>query len=202
PCQFYFGREVAPGGYLWVFPKDAHHANIGIGISGNYSREKPAKYYLEKFMCKHFPHAEWSRVVAGGVPCNPPLKRLTKGNVMLAGDAGHQVNPLTGSGIANALQAGKLAGETAGEALHSSDLIEFSLQMYTKRWYRARGRHHKSNMRLKNAVIKLDDDKLNELARLMHKIPRSEWSFLKIFLFAMRNSPDLIIDCIKVLRKF
>lgn len=201
-CRFYLGREMAPGGYLWVFPKNEHHANIGIGISGNYSREKPAQHYLEKFMCKYFPHAEWSNVVAGGVPCNPPLKQLTKGNVMLVGDAGHQINPLTGAGIANALQAGKLAGETAGEALHSSDIIESSLQIYTKRWYRARGRHHKSNTRLKNAVSKLDDDKFNGLARLMYKIPRSEWSFLKIFLFAISNRPDLIIDCMKVFRKF
>jgi len=200
-CLFYFGHEVAPGGYLWVFPKDAHHANIGIGISGNYSREKPAKYYLEKFMGKYFPHAEWTNVVAGGVPCNPPLKQLTMNNVMLSGDAGHQVNPLMGAGIANALQAGKFAGEIAGEALCSPDPIDSSLKMYTKRWYRARGKHHKSNTRLKNAVKKLDDDKLNELVRLMNKIPRNEWSFLKIFLLAIRSNPDLIIDCIKVFRK-
>ena len=201
-CRFYFGRDIAPGGYLWVFPKGPHRANIGLAISGNFSRIKPAQDYLVKFMKRQFPYAEWSRVVAGGIPCNPKLKQLTRANVMLAGDAGHQVNPLTGAGIANALQAGRIAGETAVEALNSNNSLEKSLQMYTKRWFRARGRNHKNCTRLKNVVINLDDDKLNELARLVHSIPQSEWSMLKIFLLAVRSNPELIIDAIKVFRKF
>ena len=31
---FYLGNEVAPEGYLWVFPKGERSANVGIGISG------------------------------------------------------------------------------------------------------------------------------------------------------------------------
>ena len=36
----YVGKKHAPGGYLWVFPKGEGFANIGIGISGKYSKEK------------------------------------------------------------------------------------------------------------------------------------------------------------------
>ena len=28
---FYFGKDVAPGGYFWVFPKAGCSANIGLG---------------------------------------------------------------------------------------------------------------------------------------------------------------------------
>lgn len=201
-CQFYFGHEVAPGGYLWVFPKSENQANIGLAVSGSYSRQKPAKDYLLQFMNKRFPHAEWENMVAGGIPCNPPLKQLTKSNLMLAGDAGHQVNPLTGAGIANAIQAGRLAGEAAGNAIRSDGSIEQNLKTYTKRWYRSRGRLHKSATRLKNTVHGFDDDKLNELSRLLHDMPKNDWSMLRIFLFAVRKKPELIVDCIKLFKKF
>ena len=39
----YVGNNYAPGGYLWVFPKGDRFANIGIGISGKYSKNKSAK---------------------------------------------------------------------------------------------------------------------------------------------------------------
>jgi len=34
---FYLGNEVAPEGYLWIFPKGKRTANVGIGISGKKS---------------------------------------------------------------------------------------------------------------------------------------------------------------------
>ena len=36
----YIGSNYAPGGYLWFFPKGDCAANIGIGISGKYSKNK------------------------------------------------------------------------------------------------------------------------------------------------------------------
>ena len=46
----YVGKNHAPGGYLWVFPKGDKFANIGIGISGKYSKHKSAKKFLDEFM--------------------------------------------------------------------------------------------------------------------------------------------------------
>jgi len=36
-CIFYTGETIAPGGYLWVFPRGDGSANIGLGIAGNRS---------------------------------------------------------------------------------------------------------------------------------------------------------------------
>jgi digeranylgeranylglycerophospholipid reductase len=37
--EFYLGNDVAPRGYLWVFPKGKGLANVGLGVRG-----KPAKH--------------------------------------------------------------------------------------------------------------------------------------------------------------
>jgi len=199
-CFLYFGRNVAPGGYAWIFPKNAHTANVGLGISGKYACEKSAEQYLIQFLQQNFPDGAYSPMVAGGVPCNPPLKKMVLGNVLVAGDAGHTVNPVIGAGIANALQSGKFAGEIAAEACADPKNMESILQKYPKKWYRARGLHMKRFIRLKNFIQKFDDDKFNELARLIKSVPSSEWSILKVFMFAVRNRPDLLIDAIKVYR--
>ncbi len=201
-CQFYFGNKIAPGGYLWIFPKSRSRANIGIGISGDRSIEMPAEDYLDKFMKEYFPDARITNRVAGGVPCNPRLKNIVKGNVILAGDAGHQVNPLTGAGIANALQAGKIAGETAAKAIESGEINYDILKKYPERWFRSRGRTHRSATNIKNYIHKISDKKLNDLAGLIRKLPENERSLLKLFLFVVKNKPELIIDAVKIFRKF
>ena len=60
---FYLGNEVAPEGYLWVFPKGKRSANVGIGISGRKSGEgHRAKDYLDRFVKKTFPERQDHRV--------------------------------------------------------------------------------------------------------------------------------------------
>ena len=77
--------------------------------------------------------------MAGGIGCNPPLGNMSKNNVLVAGDAGHTVNPLTGAGIATALQSGKIAGEIAAEASLNMNQSEKILRNYPKKWFRSRG---------------------------------------------------------------
>jgi len=141
----YFGEKTAPGGYAWVFPKSANCANVGLGISGKYARKKSAEEYLDSFLSDNFPNGTYSCKVAGGIPCNPPLKSMVKGNVLVAGDAGHTVNSLTGAGIANALQSGRFAGEIAAEACSDFDNFESIVKKYPRKWFKARGIHMNRN---------------------------------------------------------
>ncbi|MDI3540015.1 MAG: digeranylgeranylglycerophospholipid reductase, partial [Methanolobus sp.] len=46
-CYFFLGNEIAPGGYIWVFPKGKDLANVGIGILGSKSGKKHAIDYLK-----------------------------------------------------------------------------------------------------------------------------------------------------------
>ncbi len=42
---FYFGKDVAPNGYFWVFPKGNNKANIGLGVSGLIGKKKSAQSF-------------------------------------------------------------------------------------------------------------------------------------------------------------
>ena len=76
------------------------------------------------------------------------------------------------------------------------------LKEYPKRWFKSRGRNQKSAMNLKNYIFRLSDKRLNELVDLMHRLPENDRSLMKLFLFVVRNKPELIIDAVKLFRKF
>ena len=109
---------------LLNFPKNDRVANVGLGISGEYARYKSAKKYLKEFIDKHFPNSAVLYTVVGGVPCAPTLKKIVADGLMLVGDAAHQVNPISGGGIATAMIAGKIAGCVAAEAIKEDDFSE------------------------------------------------------------------------------
>ena len=63
-CDFYVGREIAPRGYIWVFPKGENIANVGVGIGGAISGKggKLAIDYLNEFVKRKFPEGKsWLR---------------------------------------------------------------------------------------------------------------------------------------------
>ncbi|MCK5184207.1 MAG: NAD(P)/FAD-dependent oxidoreductase, partial [Candidatus Heimdallarchaeota archaeon] len=53
PTMFdlYMGNEIAPRGYLWVFPKGENSANVGIGIGVGFAK-KSVREYLDDFIFK------------------------------------------------------------------------------------------------------------------------------------------------------
>ena len=75
--HYYVGEALAPGGYVWVFPKSEDTANIGIVISGDRAEGTSAQAHLERFMQQHFPKARSVLgQVTGGIPITGGLKRL------------------------------------------------------------------------------------------------------------------------------
>lgn len=165
-CYYYIGREVAPGGYAWVFPKGEGKANVGLGVqadpsttlrqgsgqgSGQALAADSALNYLTRFIeCQpHLAQGSPVTLVVGGVPVAPPLPHLVADGLMLVGDAARQVDPLTGGGIANAMMAGRLAAETAAQAIAAGDTSAEVLAPYEERWMAGRGRKMARNYRLK-----------------------------------------------------
>ena len=78
----YVGMNHAPGGYIWVFPKGKKFANIGIGISGKYSKHKSAQKYLDEFMEREYPDAAILTTMCGGVPCAKPMEKPVADGIM------------------------------------------------------------------------------------------------------------------------
>ena len=110
---FYLGNDVAPEGYLWVFPKGARSANVGIGISGKKSGTgHRAKDYLDRFVKKTFPNGKTIEYIPGGVSVCRPLDCTVADGLLIAGDAARVVDPLTGGGIYNAMFTGQACGRS------------------------------------------------------------------------------------------
>ncbi len=193
----YFGKEVAPGGYLWVFPKSDTVANVGLGISGDYARRRAAAHYLKDFVDRNFPDAAVLYTVVGGVPCAPTLKKIVGDGVMLVGDAAHQANPISGGGIVTAMMAGRIAGKVAAAAVKEDDVSERRLQEYPEQWHRLEGKNHERLYRVKKAVHRLSDEDLNRTARTVLSLPPEQRTLVNIFKSALFKHPTLIFEAIK-----
>ena len=195
-CEFYFGKLIAPQGYLWIFPKGKRLANVGIGISGEAAKKRSPLSYLKEFVEKKFPDAGILTTVAGGVPCAPTLERIVKENIVLVGDAAHQVNPMSGGGITSGMIAGKIAGETIARALKKNDLS--ILQDYEKEWEKRVGAKHRTYYKMKNAVYKFSDEAFNDIAEHVLRLPSEKRTIWGVFKTALIRQPSIIWEMIKV----
>ncbi len=194
--DFYFGDAVAPGGYLWVFPKGPGTANVGIGINVEHAKKRAAVRYLEDFVARTYPKAAVLTQIAGGVPCARTCDAIVKNRVMLVGDAAHQVNPTSGGGIISGMIGGMLAGQVAAEALEADDLS--MLADYEKRWHKRLGWRHEVFYNIKEAISRFSDDTLNGIAASALKLPADKRTLGGIFRAALWNQPSMLLEVAKV----
>lgn len=194
--DFYLSRQWAPGGYLWVFPKGEHMANIGLGISGKYAKEgKAAHKFLDEFLAENYPKASVLTTVVGGVPVDKTLKKIVANGLMLIGDAAHTVNPMTGGGIIPGMRSGQLAAKAAIPVLKSKQSpSEDRLRDYPRQWHKIGGKNHEKFYRIKETIFRMTDNDLNRIATGMANIPEEDRTLLKLFSTAVKKKPSLLID--------
>jgi digeranylgeranylglycerophospholipid reductase len=196
--QFYFGQYVAPMGYLWIFPKGSNTANVGLGIPGGSAKNKKPLVYLQEFIMKNFPDASNITTMAGSVPISPALEKIVVNGLLLVGDAAHQSNPLSGGGIVNAMIAGKLAAETAVEAIHKGDVSEKRLSGYPRKWKKAEGNNNARSYKIKKTVSRFSDEDFNKTAKMLLQIPQKERTGFRVFKAALIKHPKLIFEAAKI----
>jgi digeranylgeranylglycerophospholipid reductase len=194
--DFYFGEHVAPGGYVWVFPKGKDSANVGIGISVDNAKEKSAVQYLEEFVQKKFPKAAILTRIAGGVPCAKTCGEIVRKNMVLVGDAAHQVNPTSGGGIISGMIGGMIAGQVIGEAVAKHDTAH--LKEYAERWHKRLGWRHEVFYRIKEGIAALSDHTLDKICEDGLKLPEEKRTVGGIFRTALWNQPSLLLDVARV----
>lgn len=163
--DFYLGREVAPLGYAWIFPKGHRFANVGIGVRGNSARK-----YLDRFIKEHpsiFAKAKIIGIEAAPVTVSGLLDDIVIDNGVLVGEAAGQVIPLTGAGIHSSIVGGKIAGEEIVKALEKNELSKRSLIGYSERYNEHWGRRIRGSLKALKVIEKLSDSDLNELASIL-----------------------------------
>lgn len=190
---FWLGNEIAPGGYIWLFPKGNGAANVGIGVLPSMAKKSPREY-LDAFVNERFPDGEIVEVVAGGVPVSGPIETAVADNVMLAGDAARHADPITGGGIANAMKAGFFAGSVAADAVEKKDYSKKTLAKYDELWKNDFGKILHRNKILQQKLIKMDDKTLNKLAQSIAGYNLKEMSVKKLVLELIKKNPKLLLD--------
>jgi len=193
-CDLYFGEKVAPGGYLWCFPKGEGLASVGVGIAADHLNGRTAKSFLDDFLEKRFPNARILSIVAGGIPVSTTLKEIVGEGIMLVGDAARQVNPMTGAGILNGMIAGKLAGQVAASAIREGDTSKKRLREYQKLWHQRMGRIHLAYYIIKEGVVRLSDEALNRTAHILSGLPPDKRTLRRVFFTALSRDPKLLLE--------
>jgi digeranylgeranylglycerophospholipid reductase len=164
--EFHFGRDVAPGGYAWVFPKGEDIANMGVGVICSGKGEAAPLDYLERFKAKRSPGSKVLACVLGGVPTSRAPFAACRSGVFLAGDAGRMADPISGAGIVPALETAELAARAAvrytleGASLRS---VENDFKKSLKSLYRDRT----LRFAVRKILAKLDDA---EAARMLSTV--------------------------------
>jgi menaquinone-9 beta-reductase len=129
-----FERDLLPG-YAWVFPLGGACANVGFGVlraDGRSGRELKALWpdLLARSALRDIlgPRARALEPVhAWPIPTRYEPRRLSHGRVLFAGDAAGLVDPMTGEGIAQALETGMLAAAAIATGADYAHLVHRSL---------------------------------------------------------------------------
>ena len=162
--HFYVGNCYSPGGYIWIFPKGNGVANVGIGVLGSKigKRRGYAKELLDNFIKKHeeFKKAKIVEYISGVVPVSLPLEKTAMEGMLVAGDAARFTDSLTGGGIVNGMNSGKIAGEVAAEHVNNGT----DLKVYEKRWKTCFQSSLLRDYIFKEKFVEMTDETLNLLA--------------------------------------
>ena len=193
-CDFYLGKEIAPGGYIWVFPKGKDVANVGIGVLASLSESGMAKKLLDKFIANdpRLKNGEPLRFLAGAVPVANPIETV-RDNLLLVGDAARHVDPITGGGITCCLEGGKIAGETIGRAIKEQQFDQETLSAYETSWKEAFGKKLKRNYLVKELILDFDDKTFNMLADSLKDYKFEELSTLSLVKALVLKHPTLLM---------
>ncbi len=112
PLQIDFGSIAS--GYAWSFPKSK---TVTVGLGAIKSRVGDFKPAMAALLALHAKDPGRVPVKGHFIPFGDFRKVPGRGNVILAGDAAGLVDPLTGEGIAYAIESGALAAESVADWL-------------------------------------------------------------------------------------
>jgi digeranylgeranylglycerophospholipid reductase len=192
-CEIYLGSRAA-GGYAWVFPKGHRLANVGVGMPASKLNDMRPINYLDEFVSRHFPEGKQLALVMGSGPCSNQLKTTVGDGLMLIGDAAHQCDPLSGGGITNAMESGRIAGEVAIKAVQKRDTSVDILKEYEVRRRRSFfGKLQKHDYKIKEFIVTLSDPDLDKLIRLLKGIQPVEMHVTSVAARLVAANPRILL---------
>ena len=145
-------------GYGWVFCFGDGRANVGAGVSTRSLQRtgRNLKDYFDRFL-EEPQLAAWLRNAEPEGPAKSwslkmgmwGAKRYAQG-LMMVGDAGSMIHPISGEGVGYAMESGRLAATWAHEAHERSDFSASLLSGYERLLRKKRAREHISGHAMVN----------------------------------------------------
>ncbi|HUR61970.1 MAG TPA: NAD(P)/FAD-dependent oxidoreductase, partial [Candidatus Thermoplasmatota archaeon] len=170
--HLYFGEDVAPKGYVWIFPKGKGVSNVGIGILAKESEwGNRAQDYLDRWIERNprlFAKASVTEINGSGIPVSSRVPEPVADGVMLVGDAAQLVNPIHGGGIIIAMRAAIIAARVGGEALRAGDVSKARLHPYVNEyWTKDEGAVTEKLLKMRYFMENLTDRDFERLADIL-----------------------------------
>jgi len=139
-CINIYIDEHIPEGYAWIFPTSPSSANIGLGVSTPMLKNKNVD--LKKLQDWFIKEKDASPIDLSGATITGEVKgaylrmgygrhKTVSDGLMLVGDAAGLISPLSGEGIAYALESGELAAAYLKKALDKGDVSANELKPYS-----------------------------------------------------------------------
>lgn len=191
--ELFFGSEFEAG-YGWIFPRDGVEVNIGFVLGKGVKHKVPLRQKLQDFIARDYPQARIKAVYGGMIACTGTTpKPLAKCGLFKAGDAASCVNPISRSGIVEALLCGKIVAESVRDWLNDSGENREAIESAVlNRWNEALGNKHVQVARAKPGFNKIADAQFDRAARNLSKLPREKQTLFRIFFAVLWACPSLI----------
>ncbi|MEM3089360.1 MAG: NAD(P)/FAD-dependent oxidoreductase [Candidatus Nitrosotenuis sp.] len=179
------GQEYSPAGYAWIFPTGEKTVRIGVGIGKPESQVDPTERLKELIEKRKGPIARLGKITLiefhyGLIPNDGLTRKTVYDNLILVGDTAGQANPLVLEGIRYAIRFGRLAGQTASDAVIGDRLDEKSLARYEESWRKAIESKINSAARVQARWIGLDDKQWDEEIDIIKELNADEFlDFIK-----------------------
>lgn len=195
--EIHFEPWITPG-YTWVFPLNDGHVNVGTGTFAKRVHQDGValRDILNRFTAAL---ATAEGRLAQAEPVGPmrghPLRtrlgntRTHAEHVLVAGDAAGLVSPLSGEGIARALESGELAAAHALKALEAGDFSAQALASYSRA---LKARYGADQRAARIAGLTLNKPRL--LNRIFRKLQQDEELAMLIgYIVLSHKSPRLAL---------
>jgi geranylgeranyl reductase family protein len=178
-CIIHLDREIAPGGYAWVFPKGEDKVNIGLGVQKRLLEQRNRQlgrndtlqslideYVRTNPVIKNWKLADGSEDIGNEkgswqVPVRRQNDCMVANGYMIVGDAAWMARPIDAGGIGPAIYASTIAGKVVAEALQTNDTSERGLWKFNTEYVRTYGYRMASFEILRRFLQILSNDDLN-----------------------------------------
>jgi digeranylgeranylglycerophospholipid reductase len=193
--HIYLGRNIAPGGYAWAFPRENNTANVGIVLGRTFAGKVNISLLLNEFLKREFPDSKPVKYFAGTIPCDYGKKNICAGVFFKAGDAASTVNPVSRAGIVEAMVSGGLAGDFGLRIIEAgSEKLKAGIcKNYHDAWRAEMGKTHGKLSKVKDSLLKVPDGDYNAAFKTLKDVPQNNLQMSRIIGLSLGRFPRLAL---------